>query len=245
MGILLTIAYDGTNYAGWQKQKNAVSVSDKLEQCLQRVLLCNFDMLGASRTDAGVHALGQRAHVKLAGECKIPMDALPKVANAVLPRSIRIHAAKWVDDRFHPISDAISKTYEYRICASSLADPRRRKFIWQIYHELDFAAMQAAAAHIVGEYDFAAFCASGHSAKSTVRRINFLRLTQEQSDIVITVNGNGFLYNMVRIIAGTLVEVGEGKIDSAAVSDIIAGKNRAAAGRTSPPNGLTLMEIFY
>ena len=245
MGILLTIAYDGTNYAGWQKQQNAVSVSEKLEQTLRHVLSCDIVLLGASRTDAGVHALGQRAHVKLAGQRKIPIDALPKVVNAALPRNIRVYAAKWVDDKFHPISDAVSKTYEYRICASHIADPRRRKFVWQIYHDLDFDAMQTAAAFFVGEYDFAAFCSSGHSAKSTVRRVNYLHLTRERADIVITINGNGFLYNMVRIIAGTLVEVGEGKIAPGDIPAIIHSKNRADAGRTAPPNGLTLMEIFY
>ena len=243
MGVLLTVAYDGTNYAGWQMQKNARAISEALGEALGGIFAPGFSMTGASRTDAGVHALGQRAHVL--GSSPVPIDSLARVLNGRLPRDIRIAAACAVPDSFHPIDDAISKTYQYRISCGDFANPLMRNFIWHTFDNPDIDKIKTAAAHIIGEHDFAAFCAAGSSVKTTVRRVNFLEVEQKANEIILTINGNGFLYNMVRIIAGTLVDTGRGKIATADLPAIIASKDRARAGQTAPPQGLTLMEIFY
>ncbi|MCL2415965.1 MAG: tRNA pseudouridine(38-40) synthase TruA [Defluviitaleaceae bacterium] len=260
MGILLKIAYDGSNYAGWQRQKNAITISQTLEEALQRVFSVDFNdfnLLGASRTDAGVHALGQCAHVRFTEntpECKIPARALPRVINANLPKDIVVVDAIFVDDNFHPINDVVSKTYQYCVVNAVFSDPRRRNTAWHISHNLNFDAMTASCQHFIGRHDFAAFCASGSVVKSTIRCINSLDLSLVENrnigniggvDLLININGDGFLYNMVRIIAGTLVEIGEGKIVPNDIPSIIKSKNRKTAGRTAPACGLTLMEIFY
>ncbi|MDR2166231.1 MAG: tRNA pseudouridine(38-40) synthase TruA [Clostridiales bacterium] len=245
MGILLTIAYDGTNYCGWQEQDNGISICGTLKATLAAVLDCPFGLTGASRTDAGVHALGQRAHLVPAAALKIPLNRLPQVLNSALPKDIAIRAAEAVPDDFHPIWDAKSKTYSYKIHN----EPHRNPLIWPysafIPSKLDLAAMQEAAQHFVGEHDFAAFCAAGGSAKTTIRKIYFLNIIANGGLLEIRVNGNGFLYNMVRIIAGTLVDVGLGKIKPEDIPDIIRTKKRIKAGKTMPAKGLTLLEIFY
>ena len=245
MGILLTIAYDGTNYCGWQMQKNGLSVHGALEIALQKIFNCNFSMLGASRTDAGVHALGQQAHLMLEGTNPIPLDKLPLAVNSVLPPDIRIMAAKQVSDSFHPINDAKSKTYSYRIYNDRYQNPLMRQYSAFVPTTLDMEKMAQAAGFFIGEHDFAAFCASGSSVKSTIRTIYNLNVTKQNNIIEITVNGNGFLYNMVRIIAGTLTDVGCGKIIPDEIPYIIASADRVRAGKTMPPQGLTLVKIFY
>ncbi|MCL2854699.1 MAG: tRNA pseudouridine(38-40) synthase TruA [Defluviitaleaceae bacterium] len=248
MGVLLTVAYDGTDYNGWQVQKNGTTVCGLLEGALAGVLAGrSFSILGASRTDAGVHALGQRVHLRTDGTIPIPLDRLPNVINAALPRDVAVTAAISVPDSFHPISDAKSKTYIYKIHNQPHRCPLRCRYSAFIPNALDFAAMQPACRHFVGEFDFAAFCATGSPVKSTVRRINFLEVSQQEQDglLEMRVNGNGFLYNMVRIIAGTLVGVGLNKILPDDIPAIIAGKDRAKAGKTMPPQGLTLLEVFY
>ena len=246
MGVLLTISYDGTNYCGWQDQRNGKSVQEALSKVIgMTVFDCGFTMLGASRTDAGVHALGQRAHVISPTPGKVPTGKLPLVLNSHLPDDIRVTAASDVPDNFHPINETKSKTYRYTICNTRYHNPILRNLSAHVYTPLDVDKMTEAASRFSGEHDFAAFCATGSIVKSTVRTIYALDISKQGDLIEITISGNGFLYNMVRIIAGTLVNAGTGKISPDAVPSIIASRDRNLAGRTMPPQGLTLMEVLY
>jgi len=246
MGVLLTVSYDGTNYCGWQDQRNGRSVQEALSAAFCAATACyKFTMLGASRTDAGVHALGQRAHIISAGPIKIPAAKMPLVLNNLLPPDIRITSAESVPDNFHPINATKSKTYRYTICNTRYQNPLTRNFSAFVPKKMDVDKMAAAAHHFVGEHDFAAFCATGSIVKSTVRTVHRLDVTQQGDIIEITINGNGFLYNMVRIIAGTLTNVGLGRTPDSAIPDIIASGDRTRAGKTMPPQGLTLIEIYY
>ena len=245
MGILLTVSYDGTNYCGWQDQKNGKSVQEALSSTIKEILKDNITMLGASRTDAGVHALGQRAHVIPHSPSKIPVGKLPLVLNAFLPEDIRVTDAANVSDNFHPINEAKSKTYRYAICNTRYQNPLLRNFSAFIPAELSMPKMVVAARHFVGEHDFAAFCASGSIVKSTVRTVYALDVIKGDELIEITIRGNGFLYNMVRIISGTLADVGLGKIPPDDIPAIIQSGDRTRAGKTMPPQGLTLLEVCY
>jgi tRNA pseudouridine38-40 synthase len=245
MGVLLTVSYDGTGYTGWQDQRNGKTVQEALSAAVTKVFACEFTMLGASRTDAGVHALGQRAHIIPRTPCKVPLRKLPLVLNNILPTDIRVLAAIDVPDNFHPINAAISKTYRYTICNSRYHNPILRNLSAHIYTELDISKMAAAGRHIIGQHDFAAFCSSGSTVTSTVRRIHTLDIARHNDMVEITINGNGFLYNMVRIIAGTLANAGLGKTQPAEIPAIIASGDRTRAGKTMPPQGLTLLEVFY
>ena len=245
MGLLLTVSYDGTGYCGWQEQKNGPSVQTALTSAARKVFKGDFTLLGASRTDAGVHALGQRAHLILSVPNKIHVDKVPLVLNSYLPPDIRVTAADQVSDSFHPINEAKSKTYRYTIYNNQYNNPLLRNFAAFVYMPLDVAKMAAAARFFLGEHDFAAFCARGSIVKSTVRTVYSLDVARLGDIVEITINGNGFLYNMVRIIAGVLVNVGTGKIAPDDVAEIIASRDRKRAGKTMPPQGLTLLEIFY
>jgi tRNA pseudouridine38-40 synthase len=248
MEILLTVAYDGTNYCGWQFQENGVSVFETLEQAIKQTIgtdALERPLLGASRTDAGVHALGQRAHLALREPLKIPSGKLPQVLNSALPKDIAVTFAEQVSAGFHPIWDAKSKTYVYKIFNHNHRNPLLWPYSAFVPELLDISAMHEACRHFIGEHDFAAFCAAGSSAKTTVRQIYSLCVTKQNHVIEITINGTGFLYNMVRIIAGTLVFVGLGKIGPGDIPAIILSKDRTKAGKTMPAKGLTLLEIFY
>lgn len=243
MKILITIAYDGTNYSGWQIQKNTLTIQKKVTEAVSKLYNEEISILGASRTDSGVHALGQRA----AFTCnnKIPLEKLPYALNAFLPSDIRIFKAEEVSADFHPINDAINKTYRYKIENSDFQNPLSRNFAWHYPYALDFEKMKRASADFIGTYDFSAFCSSGSSAKSMIRTINTLELQKDGARIYFDINGNGFLYNMVRIIAGTLVYAGIGKIKEGEIKEIIASKKRKNAGITAPPEGLTLIQVNY
>ncbi|MCL2376612.1 MAG: tRNA pseudouridine(38-40) synthase TruA [Defluviitaleaceae bacterium] len=245
MGALLTVAYDGTAYCGWQMQENAISIQEVLTNAINKTFSCDFSLLGASRTDAGVHALGQRAHLILSEPSKILIPKLPLVLNGHLPPDIRVMAAFDVPNSFHPINDAKSKTYRYTINNNRYRNPLLRDFSAFMPMPLDVAKMATAAKLFLGEHDFAAFCAKGSIVKSTVRTVYALEVAKQGDCVDITINGNGFLYNMVRIIAGTLVNVGLGRIAPEDIHDIILSRDRIRAGKTMPPQGLTLMEIFY
>ena len=249
MGILLTVAYDGTDYCGWQIQKNGLAVQEVLERAAAAVFAPGFTLLGASRTDAGVHALGQRAHMTGASTT-IPLDKLPFVLNNALPADVRVVEAISVSDDFHPIADAVSKIYTYSIYNSRFRNPLLRRHAAFVPLPLDVDLMAQAAAHFIGRHDFAAFCASGSTVKSTVRRLFDVKVDRAVCSglgqtIEITLRGDGFLYNMVRIIAGTLVDVGCSKLHPDDIPRIIASCDRTRAGKTMPPEGLTLVEIFY
>lgn len=246
MGVLLTIAYDGTNYCGWQDQRNGRSVQEVLSKAIEKTLNCSkFTLLGASRTDSGVHALGQRAHLISSAPERVPVSRMPLVLNTHLPEDIRITASVGVPDNFHPINEAKSKTYRYVIYNSRYNNPLFRNFSAFIPIKLDVSNMAAASRYFLGEHDFAAFCAKGSTVKSTVRTIYTLDVVSKEDLIETTIGGDGFLYNMVRIIMGTLTNVGLGKIAPNAIPAIIASRSRTRAGRTMPPQGLTLMEISY
>ncbi len=248
MQIMLTVAYDGTNYAGWQFQKNALSVQEVLEDALSRVLGKRTPVTGSSRTDAGVHAIGQRACFTV-DSISIPVGKLPYVLNNALPQDVKINRAELVDDDFHPRFMATNKTYSYSIFSGAFPNPLLSRYTCFWPYDLDIDKMRRAAYYIVGTHDFKAFCATGSSAKTTTRTIYRCEVMTEPyiygGIIKAVVTGNGFLYNMVRILAGTLVYVGQGKIDADAIPDILSSCDRTRAGKTMPPEGLTLIEVGF
>lgn len=247
-GIDLELAYDGTAYCGWQWQSNGRSIYQRLDAALSQLFPRPYSLLGASRTDAGVHALGQRAHLLLNAPCNIPLNKLHLPINARLPDDIAVIAARAAPAGFHPINDATSKTYLYQIYHNNAPNPlihNQSLFVPTGKSPLNIAAMQEALPFFIGEHDFAAFCAAGSSVKSTVRTVYSLELLQEGKMITLRITGNGFLYNMVRIITGTLIEVGLGKTPPSSIPSIILSKDRTKAGRTAAARGLILSKIHY
>jgi len=242
--ILLTVAYDGTNYAGWQRQDNAITVQEKLEDALSTLLERQVTVRASSRTDAGVHALGQRASF-FAFDLRVPIDKLPMVLVGMLPPDISVTAAEFVSDEFNPRFSAKNKTYEYKIYSSPCPNPLTRRYSAFVPQALNLENMQKAAQCFVGRHDFAAFCAVGSSAKTTVREVYDCNVKKHANCYTITITGNGFLYNMVRIVAGTILYVGLGKIAAEDVPEIISSCDRKRAGKTMPPEGLTLVEVKY
>lgn len=252
--ILLTIEYDGTHFSGWQRQPSARTVQGELEKVLSKVCGQDIQINGTSRTDAGVHALGQRASFK--GEFGIPTDRIRLTVNNLLAAAqkgkgecgdVKISDVQEMPMDFHARFDCKGKKYRYIIRNSAEADIFRRNYCYQVKKPLDADAMKEAAAHIEGTHDFACFQAAGGTPReTTVRTIYSLKvLEQGNGDIWLEVAGDGFLYNMVRIITGTLVDVGHGKIDPAGVPLIIESKDRSRAGHTAPPQGLYLAEVYY
>lgn len=241
--IRLRVAYDGTNYHGWQIQNNAVSVEGTLLKALQELLQEDIELIGASRTDAGVHAMGNVAVFDTAA--RIPTEKIAYALNARLPEDIVVQSGEEVPDDFHPRYASSRKTYEYRILNTKFPDPILRKYMHFYYGKLDVESMKEAAVCIVGEHDFASFCAAGAQVQTTVRRVYGLDIRKEKDVITLSICGNGFLYNMVRIIAGTLIEVGSGKIPPGQMQAIIDGCDRSLAGATAPARGLHLIKIEY
>lgn len=245
--ILLTISYDGTNYCGWQKQDNAITVQEKLEGALNGVFgdrEASIKVAGAARTDTGVHAFDQKASF-FVEDVKIPLENLPLVINAKLPSDITVTDARFIDPSFHPRFNAKEKIYRYQILNQKYANPILRNYTWHIHYELDYNKMKKAAELMAGTYDFSAFCASGASVKTFVRTLSEVIVEKEGSLISIFARGNGFLYNMVRIITGTVMYAGCGKLKPENIPEIIMSKDRTRAGITAPPQGLTLFKIFY
>ena len=239
----LKVAYDGTNYCGWQVQPNEVTVEGVLNKTLSELLDEEIEVVGASRTDSGVHADGN--YCIFDTETNIPAEKIAYALNQRLPEDISIVKSDEVDGDWHPRFQDSVKTYEYRIVNREMPDPVRRLYTSFIYSDLDVDKMKEAAKYLVGEHDFAAFCSAGAQVESTIREIYSLDVTQNGDEIVITVTGGGFLYNMVRIIAGTLIEVGEGKIEPSKMIEIIESKDRGLAGKTALAKGLKLVEIKY
>lgn len=242
--ILLTLEYDGTDWHGWQIQKNAPTIQGALEAALVKITGDAIRVTGASRTDAGVHAKGQACNFYTAS--RIPLERIPYALNANLPKSIVVLSAVEVPLEFHARYQAIGKRYNYEICNRSIPSALRRHFSYHVAPKLDLVAMQQAAKLLQGEHDFKAFQAVGSSVKSTVRHL--WRLTVEQPEpgrILICAEGNGFLYNMVRIIVGTLLQVGLGKRPPEDMTAILASRQRELAGPTVPPHGLCLEKVFY
>ena len=241
--ILLTISYDGTNYSGWQKQKNAMTVQGEFDKACSTLFKTDIESIGASRTDAGVHALGQRAVIDV--DTSIPAEKIPLALNPLLPDDIVVTHAEEVGADFNPRFKALKKTYEYSIYNAPFRNPLYRNYSEYVRCELDLDSMRTACEAFVGEHDFRAFCASGNSSKTTVRTIYSLDIEKDGDFIKIRVTGNGFLYNMVRIIAGTLIYVGEGRIAPDDLPEIIASGDRRKAGKTAGPSGLVLVKIMY
>lgn len=243
MRVKLIVAYDGTNYCGWQIQPNAVTVESVLNEALTGLLREEIRVIGASRTDSGVHALGNVAVFDT--DTRIPAEKISYALNAMLSEDIRIQKSEQVADDFHPRHCDTIKTYEYRILNREFALPTKRYDSIHCYRNLDLEQMRAAAAHLVGTHDFKSFCSVKTQTETTVRTIYSLEVLKQDEMIIIRVRGNGFLYNMVRIIAGTLMEVGTGHKTPGQVEEALMSKDRTLAGATAPARGLTLVGIEY
>ena len=243
MRIKLVVAYDGTGYSGWQLQKNAVTIEQKLNEALTNLLEEEITVTGASRTDAGVHSLGNVCVFDT--ETRIPAEKICFALNARLPEDIVVQSSCEVAADFHPRAGKSSKTYEYRILNRIFPDPTRRRDTYFYHYPLDIKAMQKAASYLEGEHDFKSFCSVHAQVETTVRSIYSCTVEKEEDVIKIRVTGNGFLYNMVRIIAGTLVEVGAGKRKPEDIPVILAKTDRNTAGPTAPAHGLTMIGIQY
>ena len=243
--IMLIVSYDGTNYHGWQLQSGVITVEGVLNEAVSRLTGEQIQVIGASRTDAGVHALGNVAVFDTGSH--IPAEKFSYALNQRLPEDIVIQESKEVQADFHPRRCSCRKTYEYTIINRKFPLPEYRNTAFFYYGKLDVDKMRLAAEAFVGEHDFAAFCSAGAQVQTTVRHIYSLEIQKEEDGnrILIRVEGNGFLYNMVRIIAGTLLEVGKGVVEPEAVSEIIASCDRGNAGPTAPAKGLKLLSIEY
>ena len=241
--ILLTVEYDGTGYAGWQRQLNGLAVQQVLEEALFKATKEHIVVTGASRTDAGVHALGQA--VCFNTESSIPPEKYPFVLNTMLPRDIRVHTGREVPEGFHARFMTCGKRYTYRIMNSRHGSSIRRHSHVHVPVPLDLAAMQRAAETLLGTHDYVAFQAAGGTAKTTVRTITRAELTQQGDEFTLVVEGDAFLYNMVRIIAGTLIEIGHHKRGEDAFLRAYESLNRLDLGVTAPPHGLELTQVFY
>ena len=241
--ILLTIEYDGKDFNGWQKQPNKLNIQGEIERAIEEITGEKVDLIASGRTDAGVHALAQMANFKT--NSKLPVEKYPIALNTKLKKSIRIQKAEDVEENFHSRYHCKQKTYRYIINNSGQGSSIYRNLEYFIPNKLDVEKMQEAVKYFEGEHDFKAFKASGTSSKSSVRTIYKAKVEKQGERIIIELTGNGFLYNMVRIIAGTLVEVGLGKIKPEEISEIIEKKERANAGKTLPPQGLYLVKVEY
>ncbi|MFP4372618.1 MAG: tRNA pseudouridine(38-40) synthase TruA [Halanaerobium sp.] len=241
----IIVEYDGSNYSGWQIQKNTrQTIQQKLEDALTKINKSRVQVTGAGRTDAGVHAAGQSANFFL--DVDIPLHKIPIALNTELPADIICKKAEKVDQDFHARYDARGKKYRYRILNSNFNSVFVRNFVYNVYKKLDLEIMQKAAEYFEGCHDFAAFCAAGSSVDSTVREIHSLDIyAADNNEIWMDVIGNGFLYNMIRILAGTLIETGLGKRTLSELDYILQSCDRNNAGFTAPAQGLTLIEVFY
>lgn len=241
--ILLVVAYDGTEYHGWQLQPNAITVEEVLNEALTGLLGETIEVIGASRTDAGVHAYGNVAVFDT--DSRIPAEKFVYALNQRLPEDVKIQRSMQVPDDFHPRKTDCVKTYEYRICNREFPLPTKRRYSYFQYGHLDLEKMREGAQYLIGTHDFTSFCSANTVVEDKVRTITNIEIVREEPDIVIRIQGTGFLYNMVRIIAGTLLEVGRGVRQPESIRETLAQKNRQAAGPTAPPMGLTLVEIRY
>lgn len=246
MNFLLTLAYDGTNYCGFQVQPNGRSVAQTFQDALEQVLGSRPDIKGCSRTDAGVHALGFMLNFH--ADTHIPPEKLPLALNQHLPPDIRVLAARYVPEDFHARYAAHTKTYRYRIHNHPIDSPFDAAYYTRIPRRLDEKRMDEAARKFVGTHDFLALCAAGSSAAAhgdTVRTITACSVQRSGDDVTIEVTADGYLYNMVRILAGTLCEVGAGRLQPEQIPEILASRDRSKAGPTLPAKGLFLKSVEY
>jgi tRNA pseudouridine38-40 synthase len=241
--ILLTVAYDGTSYHGWQLQGEQPTIERELNRVLSEMTGEDIQVSGASRTDAGVHSLCNLAVFDT--EARMPGDKYSYAMNVRLPKDIRIRESREVSMDFHPRTAKTEKTYCYRIYTDKFPNPLERLYSYYTYFELDHVKMNEGIQYLIGEHDFKSFCSVHTQAKTTVREITDARVVRDGNEIKIFVSGYGFLYNMVRIIAGTLMQIGRGKGQPCDVKQILEKKSRAAAGPTAPPQGLFLINYNF
>lgn len=264
--IFLKVAYDGTDFHGWQLQPGVRTVEGELNRALSELTKEEITVIGASRTDAGVHALGNVAVFD--SESTIPPNRFSYAVNTLLPDDVKVVFSKEVSADWHPRKNACRKTYEYRIYTGEFDDPLKRRNSWHVSYRLDADKMQKAAQYLVGEHDFVSFCSVHTQAESTVRTIYSIDVIEEKregpdedsgekiagggndgtatgSDFIIRICGNGFLYNMVRIIAGSLAETGSGKQSPEWMEEVLKSRDRTKGGPTAPPQGLLLKQIVY
>src|SRR5262245_8840422 len=251
----LTLAYDGTDYVGWQRQASGTSIQGLVEDALRELDGRDVSVAGAGRTDAGVHALGQVASFSLARS--IEATTVLRSLNAKLPPDVRVWSAEDVAPAFHARFDARSKTYRYRIWNAEVLNPFERRYVWHVVTPLDVDAMASAARLLEGTHDFAAFQGTGSDATTTVRTLFQSAIRTPQSTIQsairtpqsamveLVITGDGFLRHMVRAIVGSLVEVGRGRQPASWIGDVLASRRRELAGRTAPPHGLALVAVDY
>jgi len=241
--ICLIVAYDGTEYHGWQVQNNAPTIEGELNRAIWEMTGEKTEVIGASRTDAGVHGLCNMAVFDT--DSPIPGDKFSFALNTKLPEDIRVVWSKEVEPDFHPRHMLTEKTYEYHIYNSEFMPPTKRLYCFHERRPLDVNAMQEAAGYLIGEHDFASFCSAGSTAETTVRNVCDIKVVRDKEEVIIKVTGNGFLYNMVRIIAGTLMWVGMGVRTSDDVKAILESCDRSKAGPTAPANGLILADFKF
>lgn len=241
--IKLTIEYDGTDYVGWQVQPNGVSIQQRIELAVEQLLGRFVRVHSSGRTDAGVHALGMVCHLDT--ERELPLSAWREGLNRFLPKAIAVRSAEVVSDDFHARFSAKGKRYRYTLLCDEIRSPLQRHTSWQIKQRLDLPAMKTAAQQFVGEHDFAAFRTTGCAAETTWRKIFSVDLLESGNLLYIDVCGSGFLKNMVRMMVGTLVEIGRGKRPVADVALLLSGVSANGPALTAPAQGLCLMEVWY
>lgn len=242
--VRIVVAYDGTDYCGWQIQPNGVTIEEVLNKCLKALTGEEIRVIGASRTDSGVHALGNVAVFDT--ESRIPPERMAYAMNQRLPEDIVVVRSEEVPLDWHPrYQSQIRKTYEYHIYNAKSQNPLRRRYAAFVSFSLDIEKMREGAAYLMGTHDFASFCCIRSNVEDTVRTIDDIQIRQEGPEITLKVSGSGFLYNMVRIIAGTLIRVGRGFYTPEMVREILEARERTSAGVTAPPEGLVLVEVCY
>lgn len=242
--VKIVVSYDGTNYCGWQVQPNGITIEEIINRKLSKLTGEQIRVIGASRTDSGVHALGNVAVFDT--ESSIPPERFAYALNQKLPDDIVVVESEEVSADWHPrYQDHITKTYEYHIYNAKVPNPLKCRYSTFVSFPMDAAKMREGAAYLVGEHDFASFCNVKTNSSDTIRTVHDIVVTQDGPDITIQVTGNGFLYNMVRIIAGTLIRVGRGFYTPEKIKDILDAREHTSEGVTAPPNGLVLVRIDY
>lgn len=240
MRYFFRVEYDGSRYGGWQRQPNAVSIQELLEKAFETALRVPVSIVGAGRTDAGVHAKGQGAHLDIKN--LVDIRRCQRSINALLPREIAIFNLQQVSDSFHARYSAISRRYVYMICTRKR--PLNFERAWLLFYDVDWDQVRNNLQFLKGTHDFTSFCASGSGTPNNICTVKNVSLEDEQGFIQFTIEANRFIYKMVRTIVGTLIEIGRGKL-KLSMEDIIAAKDRALAGETAPPSGLFLENVFY
>ncbi|SHF02656.1 tRNA pseudouridine(38-40) synthase TruA [Alkalibacter saccharofermentans] len=241
--IQILIEYDGTDYCGWQKQVNGISVQEKILNSLGKVMRDTQKITGSGRTDAGVHAWEQSANFYT--ESKIPIDRVPLALNTHLPPDIRVIGAAERPEEFHSRYHAVGKIYEYKVLTGQFPSALNRNRYWHVKDSLDMGEIEKAMAFFKGTHDFTAFSSAKSKVEDKVRTVNRLETEIVGRELIFQIEGDGFLYNMVRIIIGTLIEVGRGKLKAEVIPKILVAKNRSLAGPTAPPQGLYLKKVLY